>query len=574
MVSKIKFILGVNNYNRLKKPAILYLIDSIFNGFNLAFMFLILLDLVEDSLRLKKVLIIIALMILINYIRFLLLNKSAISMQTVMADLMADLRIKIGDHIRDINMGFFNKNSLGNITNIVTNDLNDLETFITIVCVDMIRNIISLIYLALIIIILYPLPAIIQLLILCLEIPVAMRCIKIIKGTGIDLKLNKSSMTSRIIEYIKGIEVFKSYNLTGEKFDRLKHDLENVKEKSIAIETKVLPYLIIASFIVFASLYAALFSAYKLYRLNSMTSTNIITFSIIAISLIYITKLLFGQVLEFNNMSISVDKIYNILKTEKMDYKYKDYEFKNYDIQFDDVHFGYLEDKEVLKGMSFIAKEGQKTALIGDSGSGKSTVLNLIARYWDPDNGKISIGGEDLKNIYPDTILDNISIVFQEVSLLNDTIYENIKMGANKSKDEIIRASKIAHCHEFIIKMENGYETMITEDGSNLSAGEKQRISIARAIIKDAPIILLDEATASLDADNEFLINSALNEVTKNKTVIIIAHRLNTIIDSDQIIVLQDGKVLQKGSHEKLMSQEGKYKHMIDSIKNAKYWKI
>jgi len=215
------------------------------------------------------------------------------------------------------------------------------------------------------------------------------------------------------------------------------------------------------------------------------------------------------------------------------------------------------------------------TALIGPSGSGKTTVISLIARFWDVNNGSIRIGGRDIKDIKPDLLLKHISMVFQEVYLLNDTIYNNIKLGNPKAtKEDVIRAAKIANCHEFIEKLDNKYDSLVGEGGSTLSGGEKQRISIARAILKDAPIILLDEATASLDADNELEIRKAIKKLTTNKTVIVIAHRLNTIKDADQIIVLNEGSLEERGNHKQLMENKKRYYNMYNEMEKAKNWAI
>ncbi len=215
------------------------------------------------------------------------------------------------------------------------------------------------------------------------------------------------------------------------------------------------------------------------------------------------------------------------------------------------------------------------TALIGPSGSGKTTITSLIARFWDVNKGEITVGDKDIKDVNPETLLNHISMVFQDVYLLNDTIYNNIKIGnQDASYDEVIEAAKIANCHEFIKKLPQGYETMVGEGGSTLSGGEKQRISIARAILKDAEIILLDEATASLDADNEMEIRKSIDKLTENKTVIVIAHRLNTIKDAEQIIVLDEGEIEEKGNHEELMKNKKRYYNMLQEMERAKSWAI
>ena len=248
---------------------------------------------------------------------------------------------------------------------------------------------------------------------------------------------------------------------------------------------------------------------------------------------------------------------------------------KGYDITFDHVGFAYNDRENVLEDVSFTAKQGEVTALIGPSGGGKTTVSRLASRFWDINKGKITVGGMNISKVDPETLMSLYSIVFQDVTLFNNTIMENIRIGRqNATDEEVIAAAKLAHCEEFAEKMSDGWNTMIGENGSELSGGERQRISIARAFLKDAPIILLDEATASLDVDNETLIQEALSRLIKNKTVMIIAHRMRTVADADRIVVLKDGVVAEQGTPEKLEKQNGIYHHMMETQMQAAGWNL
>lgn len=247
---------------------------------------------------------------------------------------------------------------------------------------------------------------------------------------------------------------------------------------------------------------------------------------------------------------------------------------KGYDIKFDHVAFSYKDGEQVLSDVSFTAKQGEVTALIGPSGGGKTTVSRLAARFWDNDKGKITVGGMNVSEINPEKLLSLYSIVFQEVTLFNNTVMENIRIGKKDASDEeVMAAAKLAHCEEFVEKMPEKWNSMIGENGSELSGGERQRISIARAFLKDAPIILMDEATASLDVDNESLIQESISKLIKNKTVLIIAHRMRTVDDVDKIVVLKDGKVAESGSPEELKKLNGIYKHMADIQLSSSQWK-
>ena len=250
-------------------------------------------------------------------------------------------------------------------------------------------------------------------------------------------------------------------------------------------------------------------------------------------------------------------------------------EHEGYDMEFSHVGFSYGDGEEVLKDVSFTAKQGEVTALIGPSGGGKTTVSRLAARFWDISKGKIQVGGMDISTIEPETLMSLYSIVFQDVTLFNNSVMENIRIGRQDATDEeVVAAARLAHCHEFVTKLPDGYNTVIGENGSELSGGERQRISIARAFLKDAPIILLDEATASLDVDNETLSQEALSRLIKNKTVILIAHRMRTVAEADKVVVLKDGVVAEMGRPSELVEKQGIYKHMIDTQKLASSWQL
>ena len=247
---------------------------------------------------------------------------------------------------------------------------------------------------------------------------------------------------------------------------------------------------------------------------------------------------------------------------------------KGYDISFENVSFSYNDGKEILKDVSFTAKQGEVTALIGPSGSGKTTVSRLAARFWDLNRGKISVGGMDISKIDPETLLGMYSIVFQDVTLFNNTVMENIRIGRKDATDnEVIEAARLARCDGFVEKLPEKWNTVIGENGSEFSGGERQRISIARAFLKDAPIILLDEATASLDVDNETLVQESLSRLIKNKTVLIIAHRMRTVASADKIVVLKDGVVAEQGSPAELHEKGGIYSKMISTQLKASEWK-
>ena len=486
-----------------------------------------------------------------------------------------NMRISLGDHIKNINLGFFNKNSIGNLSNIMTNDLQDFEKIITHNTSDLIKTIVLSIYLLIITFFIDVKLAIIQLAFVFVAMPIILTGGKKVARIGKEKKVIMNEVISRMVEYLSGIQVFKAHNLAGKKFERLEKSFRDLKRESIRTEISIVPFVLIFQIIVDISFPILLLIATTKFGIGSIDKKAFLTFIIINIALTNILRVFGAQYGQLRYLKLASQKLIETYKKPEMSYNYEEANFKNYDIQFENVSFEYEKGENIINNLSFKAKEGTMTALVGPSGSGKTTVTSLIARFWDINNGSIKIGGQDIKYIKPDSLLKHISMVFQDVYLLNDTIYNNIKLGNEKAtKEDIINAAKIANCHEFIEKLEDKYDTMVGEGGSTLSGGEKQRISIARAILKDAPIVLLDEATASLDADNELEIRKSIKKLTLNKTVIVIAHRLNTIKDADQIIVLNEGHIEEKGSHRELINNKKRYYNMYNEMERAKNWAI
>jgi ATP-binding cassette subfamily B protein len=271
---------------------------------------------------------------------------------------------------------------------------------------------------------------------------------------------------------------------------------------------------------------------------------------------------------------LSIDRVNEVYSSPLMDIGGQEIKPDNFDIEGKNISFSY-EDKKIINDISFSIPQGTTTAFVGPSGGGKTTLCNLIARFWDVDEGEITLGGTNLKDYTLDSLLANMSMVFQNVYLFNDTIAANIKFGKTEADmDEIIEAARKACCHDFIMELPDGYDTIIGESGTTISGGEKQRISIARAILKDAPIIMLDEATANIDPENESELQKAIIELTKSKTIIMIAHRLKTVRHADQILVLVDGKIVQQGKHDQLFNEDGIYRDFINIREKSLGWRI
>ena len=569
MLNDIKTLSG-KEFKRLKKPVFLLVIDSLFYMINYMMFYFTIVDLITETFTLNKIIVYTAIMIVANTVRYLFNRVGYTGIQSQGARIIQDLRLRMGDHLRNLNLGYFNRHNIGNVINIITNDLQDFEHVLTHSTSELIKLGILSVYLLLVTFAISPILGILQILIAAAGAIFIVLGMKKSSKIALKKKHTIDDVVSRMVEYISGMELFKSYNLAGEKFKRLKDSFNDLKKESINTEIALAPYVLIFQLIVDISFALLLLVSTQLFISGSINKIMFFSYIIIGLSLSNILKAFSGQYVFFQYMKLATDKLINVYNEKEISYEFEVMPFKNYDIKFENVNFSYEKDKPVLKNISFEAKQGTSTALVGSSGSGKTTVTNLIARFWDCQSGIISIDGTDITKIYPEELLTNISMIFQDVYLVNDTIENNIKLGKpDATHEEVVKAAKDASCHEFITELENSYDTVVGEGGSTLSGGEKQRISIARALLKDTPIILLDEATASLDADNEHEIRKSLDKLIKNKTVITIAHKLNTIKNYDQIIVMSDGIIEEKGTHEELMKNRKRYYEMYTEMKKA-----
>ena len=569
MLNDIKTLSG-KEFKRLKKPVFLLVIDSLFYMINYMMFYFTIVDLITETFTLNKIIVYTAIMIVANTVRYLFNRVGYTGIQSQGARIIQDLRLRMGDHLRNLNLGYFNKHNIGNVINIITNDLQDFEHVLTHSTSELIKLGILSVYLLLVTFAISPILGILQILIAAAGAIFIVLGMKKSSKIALKKKHTMDDVVSRMVEYISGMELFKSYNLAGEKFKRLKNSFNDLKKESINTEIALAPYILIFQLTVDISFALLLLVSTQLFINGSINKIMFFSYIIIGLSLSNILKAFSGQYVFFQYMKLATDKLINVYNEKEISYEFEVMPFKNYDIKFENVSFSYEKDKPVLKNISFEAKQGTSTALVGSSGSGKTTVTNLIARFWDCQSGIISIDGTDITKIYPEELLTNISMIFQDVYLVNDTVENNIKLGKpDATHEEVVKAAKDASCHEFITELENSYDTVVGEGGSTLSGGEKQRISIARALLKDTPIILLDEATASLDADNEHEIRKSLDKLIKNKTVITIAHKLNTIKNYDQIIVMSDGIIEEKGTHEELMKNKKRYYEMYTEMKKA-----
>ena len=360
-------------------------------------------------------------------------------------------------------------------------------------------------------------------------------------------------------EYLEGIKVVKAFGLSGEKSQKLKASLLDMKKKAIQFELITAVFITLAQLLLRIGTGLVVLIGVKEFTAGRLTTIEFIFFMMVSARIYAPVQSILTLLPELFYMQNSTKRL-QILRDEPIMTGSSNWDPDNHDIMIANISFAYNNGETVIDKVSIELPEGSVTALVGPSGSGKSTISRLIARFWDVDSGDISIGGKDIKTIEPERLMGEMSFVFQDVILFNDTVMNNIRMGnTNATDEEVIEISKAARCHDFIMDLPDGYQSIVGENGCTVSGGERQRISIARALLKNAPIILLDEATASLDPENEVLIQEALNELIRDKTVIVIAHRLKTIANADNIIVLNEGKIVEQGDSATLLENDDLY---------------
>lgn len=506
--------------------------------------------------------------------RFLMSYFRAVNQESIAQEVTAEERIAIGGILKRVSLGFFEKKNAGELTAAITSDLSYLEMY----SMKMIDTVVNGYIGAFV-------------MILCLmfySVPVALIALLGVILSGFALKLlgyfsrknstvhekSQESMISATIEYVRGMAIVKAFKQEGVSTAGIKRAYEMSRKINIKIERNYVPANCLHMlFLKLASTGIVLVSAVSAIN-GSMDIPTMLMLSVFSF-------VIFGHVEQINNathvlnmIDATMDKVKQIKNAEFIDETGKDKKLIHHNIIFENVTFGY-DSRTVLKQVNFEIPEHTTTAIVGPSGSGKTTICSLLVRFYDVNKGSIKIGNTDIRELTCDSLLSNISMVFQNVYLFHDTILNNIRFGKpDATMDEVIAAAKKARCHDFIMNLTKSYETVIGEGGSTLSGGEKQRISIARAMLKNAPIIILDEATASVDPENEHEIQGAITELMKGKTVIVIAHRLATIENADQILVVDQGRIVQRGTHDELIQQTGVYQKFMNIRSNAEGWTI
>ncbi len=507
-------------------------------------------------------------------LRFLFNYLRARYQESISYELTARDRLAVGDALKRVSLGYFQQTSTGNILNSITTGLGTLENM----GIRMIDNFVGG-YLNFLVVFaglaaFSPVTALIALAAAALSF----LCLLAIshysaKNAPVEAAANRD-MTGAILEYARGLAVVKSFGKSGASMASVKKAVADSRRIHLKIEWGYLPGNALHLLALKCGSVGLALAASLMCLNGQMDFSVALVFLFYSFSIFASLEPISDSAHTLSVINDAMNQLDALRGEHLIDAGGKDIPLKRFDIAFRHVDFGY-DSRRVLSDVSFEIPEKTSTAIVGPSGSGKTTICSLLARFYDPQKGSITIGGHDLKELTCDSLLSNISMVFQNVYLFNDTIRANLCFGKpDATEEEMIAAAKKARCHDFIMALPNGYDTVVGEGGGTLSGGEKQRISIARAMLKDAPIIILDEATASIDPENEHLIQSALSELTRGKTIITIAHRLATIQNADQILVVDDGRIAERGTHDELMRQNGLYRRFIEIREKAEGWRI
>lgn len=565
---------GKENENKFKLSIVIGLAEALASAMKIPAIMYVLIGLISKETMGKYIIGSIAIMGIAVTVDIICKRFSTVLQTEGGYNASAFTRIKIAEHLRYLPMGYFNSNSIGEISFVTTNTMEMLGDIAARVVMLTTQGILETTMIVLMILIFDWRIGLISAAGVVIFFVVNSIMQKAGKSDSEKKVQCDTELISQIMEYVQGISEVKSYNLLGKQAKRLNDANEACAKINTKMELLFVPYHFLQGVVTKITGAIIVIGSAAFYINGTMSAVYAIGMTISAFMLYSSLECAGNYSSLLHVVSVCVDKANAILELDTMDIDGKEIKPQNCNIKLDHISFSY-DKRKIIDDVSLSIPEKTTTAIVGPSGGGKSTLCNLIARFWDVDEGKVTLGGVNVKDYSMNSLMNNFSFVFQTVYLFADTIENNIKFGRqDATHEEVVAAAKKACCHEFISQLPNGYDTVIGEGGSSLSGGQKQRISIARAIMKDAPVVILDEATANVDPENEKDLMDAIEALTKEKTIIMIAHRLKTVRHADQIVVVDKGRIVQKGTHEQLMTQDGIYKRFVDAREQAVSWKL
>ena len=558
----------------IQKSIIVGFLCAAFNAMQMGGVYYVLVKIFDETLSMKDIAIVLGILLVSLVGKIITQYVSQLEQTHAGYFMAADKRIRIGNKLKKVPMGFFSEFSLGKITTMSTTTLSQIEMQVPMLLVLVLGGLLNTFVFALALFYLHIMVGITAVLGILAFFIVTYFMEKKSRENASEIGIAQTYLTKQVLETVQGMQVIKSYNLGGKNNKELSNAFEENCNITMKLEKTMTPYIALQRIVLGISIAAIIILSAKYYMEGNMILADAIMSMIAGFIIFEGIKAAGSSMAILRIAENSIDSLKYLEKIPEIKEGAETSPIRHPDIEFKDVSFAY-DEKTILDHISCEMKKNTMTAIVGPSGSGKTTFCNLIARFWDVNAGEILMGGKSIKEYTLPNLMSHIAMVFQNVYLFEDTIENNIKFGVpSATREEVIEAAKKAMCHDFIEALPNGYDTLIGEGGATLSGGQKQRISIARAILKDAPIVIFDEATANIDPENEDKLKSAIEELTKNKTIIMIAHRLSTIRNADQILVLNNGKIEQRGNHEELMKQGGLYKTLISMKNKTTIWKI